>query len=89
MELFSKWEKTLKDKDSVEATIKLLEANHKAELATQAANLKEEMSDKISEARDTARREGEGDWSFNIINSALCSLICNNPYYHEYVSPNF
>lgn len=48
----------MKDKDNVEQTIKMLEANHRAELATQAANLKEEMSDKISEARDKARLEG-------------------------------
>ena len=36
-----------------------MEANHKAELATQAANLKQEMSEKIAEAREKARLEGE------------------------------
>ncbi|KAF6038934.1 hypothetical protein EB796_002768 [Bugula neritina] len=56
--LFSKWEKAIKDKDSVESTIRTIEANHKAELATQAANLKQEMTEKISEAREQARREG-------------------------------
>lgn len=58
-ELLGKWEQAIKDKDGVEATIKMLEANHKAELATQAANLKEEMADKLSEVREKARIEGK------------------------------
>lgn len=58
VDLFGKWEAAIKEKDHVEATIKMLEANHKAELATQAASIKEEMSDKINDARDKALREG-------------------------------
>lgn len=49
----------IKEKDGVEATIKTAEASHKAELATQAANLKQEMTEKISEAREKARLEGK------------------------------
>ena len=58
-DLFGKWETAIKEKDGAEATIKTVEANHKAELATQAANLKQEMSEKIAEAREKARLEGE------------------------------
>lgn len=60
--MYAKWETALREKDGVESTIKTIEANHKAELATQAANLKQEMSEKISEAREKARQEGE--WWF-------------------------
>lgn len=48
----------MKDKDNVEATIKLLETNHKADLATQLAQVRQEMTDKIADARDKERNEG-------------------------------
>lgn len=57
--LYAKWELAIKEKDGVEMAIKTIEANHKAELATQAAHLKEEMAEKISEAREKARLEGK------------------------------
>jgi len=49
----------IKEKDGVHATIKMMEANHKAELATQAANLKQEMSEKIADARTKADTDGK------------------------------
>lgn len=58
--LYTKWEQAMRDKDGVESTIKMLESTHKAELATQLAQVREEMAGKIAEAREKERNEGNG-----------------------------
>lgn len=64
--LYAKWELAIKEKDGVESAIKTMEANHKAALATQAAHLKEEMTDKVSEAKEKVRLEGTRIFHFNL-----------------------
>lgn len=73
-DLFAKWELAIRQKDGVESTVKTMEANHKAELATQSAHHKEEMTDKVAEAREKARVEGNDIPEFLIFTTQSASL---------------
>ncbi|CAH1772597.1 unnamed protein product [Owenia fusiformis] len=57
--LFSKWESSLKEKDSLNNHMKHLESQHKEEMKLRLENVQKDMENKLTDAVEKAKLEGE------------------------------